>query len=263
MAKPMPWNGLLVSKYKPMKKALYQFCMIVIFAPLYLGCENASFDCVRNTGAQTIMTLDLPDFSAINAYDGINLFIKEGAQQEVLLEAGENLLENIEIAVDATGYLTVSNNNTCNWVRSYKDINLYITTDTLVHINQYGYGTIRSEGIWTFPTVTINAKDGVGDIHVAVESERLYLVSNSIANFYLSGRTEAFVIGNYYSDGRFSSRDLIARHVSVNQLGSNTIEVNATESIKGSIDGTGDVVYYGSPGTVEVKLNGKGQLIKK
>src|SRR5690606_30877560 len=135
--------------------------------------------------------------------------------------------------------------NSCNWIRSYQDINLYITTDTLVHINQYGFGTIRSQEKWSFPSVTINAKDGVGDIYVEVENQRLYLVSNSIANFYISGNTENFIIGNYYSNGRFSTKDLIARNVSVNHLGSNTITVNATESLKGSIQSVGDIVYYG------------------
>ncbi len=246
-----------------MKKALKKFVLIFSFTPFFLGCENTSFDCVRSTGEQISTSLELPRFQAISAYDGINLFIKEGSEQKVTLEAGENLLSEIEIAVDTEGYLTVKNNNTCNWVRTYKDINLYITTDTLVHVNQYGYGTIRSEGIWSFPSVSINAKDGVGDIYLEVQNQRVYLVSNTIANFYLSGNTENLTIGNYYSNGRFSAKELVARNVSITQLGSNTIIVNASETLKGSIGSVGDIVYYGDPETIEVEINNSGKLIHK
>lgn len=246
-----------------MKKAFNFFFMIVVFSPMFLGCENTSFDCIKNTGPQITATFDLPEFHSIDAYDGVNIFIKEGSKQELSLEVGENLLDDIEIAVDSEGHLTVKNNNTCNWVRSYQDINLFITTDSLALINQFGYGIIRSAGKWNFPSVTINAKNGVGDIYLEVENQRLYLVTNTIANFYLSGKTENLIIGNYYSDGIFSAANLAANNVSVTHLGSNTIEVNAVESLKGSIQSVGDILYHGEPGVVEVAITGTGNLIKR
>lgn len=239
------------------------FYILVPFLMFSIGCENGGFDCVQKAGTEITRKIELPSFHSINAYDGINIIIKQGNTQEITLQAGENLMGEIIVGVDTAGFLNIQNENSCNWVRSYRDINLYITTDTLFLVNQYGYGTIRSEGILTFPSVTINAKDGVGDITLEVDNQRLYLVSNTIGNFYLSGRTEAFIIGNYYSNGRFLAKDLIAKKATINHLGSNTIEVNATESLSGSIQGLGDIVYYGDPEVLDVEITGEGKLIKR
>ena len=246
-----------------MKKALYRIFIVLILSPLYWSCENTSFDCIKNTGSQISANLEVPEFHGILAYDGINIFIKEGDHQKVSLEIGENLLEDVEVTVDADGNLVVKNNNTCNWVRSYQDINLRITVDSLVSIKQFGFGTIRSTGKLTFPSLTIEAKEGVGDIHLEVENQDVYLVSNSIANFYLTGSTESLKIGNYYNNGRFLCKELTAQKASINHLGSNSIEINVTESLNGARDGVGDLVYYGNPETVEVAIRGKGTLLKK
>lgn len=244
-------------------KNFNSFLVYVLLLFFCSGCENGGFDCVQKAGSEVTKGIETSSFHSINAYQGINVIIKQGNTQEITLQAGENLIQEITVEVDQEGFLNIKNENNCNWVRSYSDINLYITTDTLVRINQYGYGSIRSDGVFTFPSITINAKDGVGDVTLEVDNQKLYLVSNTIANFYLSGLTEEFIIGNYYSNGRFLAKDLVAKKAIINHLGSNTIEVNATESLSGSIQGVGDIIYYGDPEVLAMEVTGKGELIKR
>lgn len=249
-----------------MKVSFRNLFAIMLLVPgilFNLGCENGGFDCIQKAGDQITKTVDAPPFHSINAYDGVNIFIKEGPDQNINLQVGENLSREIIVEVDQEGSLNIRNENSCNWVRSYRDINVFITTNSLSRINQFGYGTIKSEGVLSFPSITVNAKDGVGDIHLEVQNEKLYLVSNTIANFYLSGFTEELVIGNYYSNGRFLGKELVAKKVGITHLGSNTIEVNATESLSGSIQSVGNVHYYGNPSIVDVSITGKGELIKR
>lgn len=247
-----------------MKVSVRNFFGVMIFISLIFssGCENGGFDCVQKAGDEIIRTIEVPPFHSINAYDGVNIFIKQGSHQEIKLQVGENLFNEIVVKVDQEGFLNIRNENLCNWVRSYKDINVFITTNGLSRINQYGYGTIRSEGLLSFSSITINAKDGVGDIYLEVQNEKLYLVSNTIANFYLAGFTEELIIGNYYSNGRFLGKELVAAKVEITHLGSNTIEVNATESLSGTIRSVGDVHFHGNPPIVDVSITGKGKLIK-
>lgn len=230
---------------------------------LLFGCEETSFDCLKKAGDTETVSIALPLFHSINAYDGVNIILKEGNEQEVKLTAGENLIDKIKLTVDSIGFLNVSNENTCNWVRDYKDLQLHITMDTLHRINQYGYGQIRSEGILHFTDFMVNAKDGTGDVSLAVENKKLYIVSNSIANFYLSGTTEHLIVGFYYNDGICYAQELKANKVNVTHLGTNSIKIDPLDLLTGNIQSRGDILCYGSPESIKVKITGDGKLVMK
>lgn len=245
-----------------MVKKVIPYTYIIFLLPL-LSCDKTDFDCIKKAGSTTTITLPLPPFHSININDGINVIIKEGDMQEVKLTAGKNLMSAIKVAVDSSGFVNISNENTCNWMRSYKDINLHITLDTLARIYHYGYGDLTSEGILHFSDFSVNVKDGSGDVHLNIDNKKLHIVSNTIANFHLSGKTDSFIAGFYYNDGMCKAKDLQAKKVSIIHLGINTIEVTALESLTGSIQSTGDIVYHGNPEEVAVSIAGDGKLIKR
>lgn len=244
-----------------MKKTIIHIGIVAVL--FMLGCDNTSFDCVKKAGDLTTITLALPPFHSININDGINVIIKTGNAQEVKLTAGENLLSGIKANVDNAGFLNIYNENSCNWVRSYKDINMHITLDTLHRVNHYGFGVLSSDGVLTFKNFHINLKDGAGDIRLAIDNQSLILISNSISNCYISGHTNNFTVGFYYNDGICWAQDLLARKVNVEHLGTNTIEVNALETLTGSLQSNGDIVYHGNPENIDINVTGTGELLQK
>ena len=240
----------------------YAFLILSLFIML-TACDDTAFDCIQKAGEEKTINISLPDFHSINANDGVNIVLRQGNSQKVTLTAGENLIEEINLEVDDAGYLDISNSNSCNWVRSYRGITLDITTPNILLINQFGYGTIKSDGILRFPDFTINAKNGTGDITLKIESNNFYTVSNTVANFYVSGNTNALWVGFYYSDGIFYGKELTANKVSITHLGTNKIEVTALDELKGTLQSIGEIVYHGNPSTVDVLVSGQGALVKK
>lgn len=237
--------------------------IVTVALLLMSGCDNTNFDCVKKAGDNTTVELSLPPFHSININDGINVVLKSGNVQEVRLTAGENLVAGIKLSVDEEGFLNIYNANNCNWIRSYRDINLHLTLDTLVRINHYGFGRLSSEGVVTFNNFTVNIQDGTGDVRLEVDNEKLYIVNNSIANCYISGQTNDFIVGYYYNDGICEAEELSAKRVSINHLGTNTIAVNPSEYLTGSLQSSGDIVYQGNPEKIEVNVTGTGTLRKK
>lgn len=230
---------------------------------LMSACDNTDFDCMKKAGDNTTVELSLPPFHSINIHDGINVILKSGNAQEVKLTAGKNLISGIKLSVDEAGFLNIYNENTCNWIRSYRDINLNLTLDTLARINHYGFGLLSSDGVVTFKNFTVNIKDGTGDVELKVNNEKLYIVNNSIANCYITGQTNDFIVGYYYNDGICEAGELSAKRVSINHLGTNTIAVNPSEYLTGSLQSSGDIVYQGNPEQIEVNVTGTGTLRKK
>lgn len=227
------------------------------------ACEKTPFDCVKKSGSEKTVPIETESFHSIKSIDGINIFIKQGDHQEIHLTSSENLISDIKIYVDKEGILNVANENTCNWVREFKDINLHITTDTLAKIYQFGFGKIQSEGVLSFKNLAVETKDGTGDVQLEVDNERLAVVSNKLSNFYLSGNTEKLIVGFYYNDGIFYGKDLVAKTVNINHIGTNTIEVTAIESLTAAIESSGNIICHGNPANVEITDTGIGQLIKK
>lgn len=236
--------------------------LYILFLIPFLGCNETGFDCIKKAGNTATVTLTLPPFHSLNINDGINIIIKEGNFQEVKLTTGENLITGIKTVVDSLGFLNISSDNTCNWVRSYKAITLHITLNKLVRINHHGFGDLRSDGILHFDDFSVNVKDGTGDVHLEIDNKKLYIVSNTMSNFFISGNTESFIAGFYYNDGICNAKELLAKKVSITHLGTNTIEVTASESLTGSIKGTGNIIYHGDP-EVTVSITGDGKLIKQ
>lgn len=241
-----------------MKKIIVYIGAIALL--FVLGCDNTNFDCIKKAGDNTTVQLTLPQFHSINLNDGINVILKSGTAQEVRLTAGKNLIPGIKLNVDEEGFLNVYNENSCNWVRSYRDINLHLTLDTLALINHYGFGLLSSDGVVTFNNFTVNIMDGTGDVRLEVDNERLYIVNNSIANCYVSGQTNNFIVGYYYNDGICQAAELLAKKVSINHYGTNTIAVNPSELLIGSLQSSGDIIYHGNPEKIEVDVIGTGTL---
>src|SRR5690606_34429123 len=223
-------------------------CSLIIIT----ACDNTSIDCLKKSGSEKTVPIEVAPFHSIKAYNGINILIKEGEHQALELTSSENLIPEIKIFVDEEGYLNVVNENSCNWVRNYKNINLTVTTDTLKKIFQLGFGDIRSIDALSFPKIIVESKDAPGDVYLEVDNQQLEIVSNKISNFYLSGKTDKLNVGFYYNDGILFGKDLQAKTVQVYHQGMNTIEVHAVESVTGSIVSGGNVICHGNPQTVDV-----------
>ena len=53
------------------------------------------------------------------------------------------------------GFLTLNDNNQCNWVRNYQPTKIFVTTPNLNQIRSNTQYTIKSEGILGFPNLKL------------------------------------------------------------------------------------------------------------
>ena len=99
---------------------VYTLSICITIAIGYSCSKENRWDCIKRTGKPAIETRTLPPFTKIYLKDNIDLFIKQGITEEVKIEAGSNLISLIKTEVDS-GILHISNDNRCNWARSYKN----------------------------------------------------------------------------------------------------------------------------------------------
>lgn len=238
-----------------------------IFLLLLIACsgENVN-DCVQTAGKIVQQEVNTVSFTKILVNRNIELVLSQGSQTEVVIETGENLLNDIE-AVVVGNELQLTNNNTCNYVRDYGITKVYITAPDITEIRSSSQFDVSSAGILSYDSLHLISEDfnietfAVGDFKLQLAVEELKITSNKLATFYMSGHTENLHVGFYGGAGRFEGANLIAQEVSVFHRGSNDMIINPQQSLTGEIRSTGNVIAVNQPPIVAVEEFYTGRLI--
>ena len=248
-----------------MKKIFY---IIIPFILLSCNSENAN-NCFQKAGTIIQSEVEVATFDKVTVHERIELVITQGNEQKVVVETGENLLNDITVEV-INNELILTNYNTCNYIREYDLTKVYITSPNLTIIRNASEYNVSSNGVLTYPSLylmSVGEKSeylSVGDWHLTIENENLSIWSNGIANFYIEGTTNNLDLSFSDGDTRFEGKEFIAQHIKVIQVSSNDMLIFPVQSLTGSIHSTGDVILFNKPTTVEVEeLSDYGKLIFK
>lgn len=243
-------------------------CALLILFLTVLACdsENAG-DCFQTTGDIERTEIELDSFDKILVNRDIELIITEGDEQQVVVETGKNLMNDVTAEV-VEGQLILTDNNTCNYVRSYGVTKVYVTSPNLTEIRSSTQYDISSNGVLTYPSLTILSEDygasdtfNVGDFRLQINNSSLNVVFNNLSVCYVEGETLSLNVMFAAGSSRFEGRELIAQKVTVSNRSSNDMIVNPQAELSGTIRGIGDVISVNEPPLVNVEVLYKGQLI--
>jgi hypothetical protein len=246
-----------------MKKLIY-----IAFIVLVVSCnsENAG-DCFQTSGPIIQKEVTLDTFDKILVNRDVELIVNEGIAQKVVIETGKNLLNDVE-AVVVDGKLILSDNNSCNYVRDYGITKIYVTSPNITEIRSSTQYDVSSNGVLTYPSLTILSEDysapdsfTVGNFRLQIDNLSFNVVFNNLSNCYVSGKTNNLNVTYASGTSRFEGRNLIAQKVYIWNRSSNDMIINPIQEIKGKISGTGDVICVNHPPIVEVEEQYKGRLI--
>jgi hypothetical protein len=245
-------------------KNFFKYCFVLC---IFYSCnsEDAS-NCFQTAGTTIQQEFDVATFNKIIINERIELIIKQGVDQQVIVETGENLMNDIKVSIE-NNTLVLTNDNTCNFVRDYGNTKIFVTSPNLISIRNSSELAVRSDGILTYPTLLIVADDfesdylNVGDFYLTLNNTTLNVTSNGISNFYIDGQTTNLTVGFFAGDSRFEGENLIASNVNITHKSSNDMLVNPQVSISGDIYSLGDVITFNNPATVDVTEHYQGKLL--
>lgn len=235
----------------------------------FTACDSEDAgNCFQTAGNSIQEEVPMESFNRILINERIELIIKEGPTQKVVIETGKNLLNDIKLEV-VDNQLIATNNNTCNFVRDYGLTTIHVTSPNITEIRNSSELSVTSDGLLTFPTLRLLSEDylsdylNIGDFNISVDNLTTSIVSNGISNFYLNGNTANLAVNFAAGDSRFEGENLTAKNIRLIHKSSNDILVNPQEKITGNIYSLGNVIAFNKPATVEVTEHYKGKLIFK
>lgn len=229
--------------------------------------ENA-IDCFQRTGDIVRKEVEVTDFKRILVNPGVELILKEGPDVLVVIETGDNLLDEVSAIVEGDR-LILSNTNDCNFVRDFNQTKIFVTSPNITEIRSETQFDISSEGVLTYPSLRLLSEDFnednggniTGTFTMQVNIEELAVVGNNIASFFISGEVVNLYVGFFSGTGRFEGAELVAQNIDIFHRGTNKIIVNPQQLIEGAIRSTGDVISINKPPVIQVDEFFTGRLI--
>ena len=195
------------------------------------------------------------DFDAISVSGGIDLYIYQSDDQEVVVKASDNVIGRIKTEVKKGSlHLFVEKGK---WFNNVK-MEVHVTVDNLDALRASGGSDVYSKGTFQSDDFEIHASGG-SDIEMALEVENLECHLSGGADTDLTGVADNLEI--HASGGSdFEGYDLKAKHVVVDASGASDSSVFASESIDVRASGSSDVDFKGNPSKTNISSSGSSDV---
>ena len=179
-----------------MKKIFY----ILVFG-LIIACDSEDAgDCFQKAGSIIQKEMTLNSFDKILVNRDVELIIKEGITQSVIVETGKNLINDVIVEV-VDGRLILNDNNMCNYVRDYGITKVFVTSPNITEIRSSTQYDISSDGVLTYPVLTVLSEDfnapgtfNVGDFRLQINNDNFRVVFNNLSVCYVSGQQRVWML---------------------------------------------------------------------
>jgi hypothetical protein len=218
----------------------------------------AVFSCYSTGQSTATETRDLKGFTKVNFGVAGNLYINIGPVFKVVLEGDRSDLDDIVTEVSG-GKLVIKKEN---W---RMNLNERVTvTITMPEINGLGVsGSGRAE---------IRDDVNASELSLSVSgSGRLYTTDMALSNLdcSISGSGDIIIGGegnaktadiSISGSGNYSGERLKIGSADVRISGSGNCTCNVTESLKGTVSGSGNVTYYGNAAKIDTRVSGSGHV---
>ena len=221
-----------------MKKS--SFPIIILLLAATFSCSKAPL----SNGPMTTETRIIEDFTRIEQYNNVYVHLVKSDSSYIEISACANLMDNIITKVSG-GTLTIKNENSMNWLRSY-DNRITATvhyTDFIDDVYYESVGDLICDDT-IHHNMNIFIYDGSGDIDIKTECKNINIHYRAMtSNISISGecnKADVIVEGL----GPFHAENLIVHNnLNINMKGQNDAFVNCIGHLNVIIDHIGNVRY--------------------
>ena len=235
---------------------------IIIATLLSLSLFSCNFDMNFNTGVKGNGNVQIEkrtineSFTAIHASEGLDVYLTQGNNEDISVEADENLLDIIVTeVVDNTLKIhckeNIGRSKSQKVMVTFNDISKIVSTSGS---DVYSTNTINSENL------ELKSTSG-SDMKLDVNTSVLNCKSTSGSDLKISGKTDK-LIAEATSGSDIKAGNLIAQSSQVKATSGADITINTQKELTAKATSGGDIKYYGNPEKVD-KSDGVSGSIRK
>ncbi len=261
-------------------KAKWLLSLLVLLASA--SCTKDPVGCIKSTGEIKAEMRPTEHFQAVLATDNIDItfqYVDNPDDVGVEVSAGRNLLPKIKVenekfvlripgdslnpgSIDSLDRLVITNENQCNWVRSFETpITANIYYHDLKHLEYRSVGNINFSDTLRADTFRLDVYEGSGRIDLLLNTKTSFISFHyGSAEIFAQGQSGVSYIYQA-SYGPIRTDELFSQFVYMNNQSTNDTYVHANVHLGVTISYSGNVYYKGDP-NINLTPNGTGQLIR-
>jgi hypothetical protein len=215
----------------------------------------------RISGNGNVKTVErtVSAFKDVSTSGSIHVYITQGPQTPVKIEADENLLDYIEIHQrgDAISIETKDGYN----LEPTGEIKVYVTAPDFNNIDISGSGSVQS----TAKIISKNDLDfnvsGSGGLKIELNAPSVDVDITGSGHADMVGETKNLDI-QISGSGEARCYNLLSENTSVDVTGSGDADVYASVKLDAHVTGSGNVNYKGAATNIKKDITGSGELNK-
>ncbi len=239
-----------------MKKAVFLFIIVsVVMSSCIIDGWNYG---VSGNGNVVEETRDLSGFEGVQVSAGIDVYLTEGNEFEVIVEADENLME--VILTEIKGDMLVVKTDRVN-IRHARSKKVHVTLPELSELKISSAGDCEGQTPFTCDDLRLGISSA-GNMSLEVEANKIYLDISSSGDAHIEGSTN-ILEASLSSAGELNAYDLIAKKVDIVVSSAGDARVHATEEISMNASSAGNIYYRGDAEVVHSRSSSAGDIIKK
>jgi hypothetical protein len=246
-------------KKRTIMTTLIKILITTILSLILFSCNfDLNFTGVNGNGNVKLENRALNEsFNAIKTSQGLDVYLTQGNEESIVIEADENLHNLIKTEVKN------------NELRIYAEKNIGYASSKKIMITFKDVSKITStSGSDVISTNTINAdylelnSSSGSDMKLDLNTKNLHCYSSSGSDLNLSGKTEK-LIADASSGSDIKAADLIAESSQVKATSGADITINTAKELTADANSGGDIKYYGNPEKVIKTDSHSGNITKQ
>jgi citrate lyase gamma subunit len=238
-------------------KSLKSFTIAAIILGLTSCIQGQFWKTVEGHGRVVTKERKTDSFTGLKVSSGIDVYLKQGNNEAVSVEADENLHEYIITEV-RNGVLNVYSEYN---IRDAEKKRVYVTMKEVNSIKTTSAGDVYGESPINCNRLELSASSA-GDIKLDVTAKDIDIDISSSGDISLTGETDK-LRADLSSAGDLKAFELKAREADVSVSSAGDADVNVSERITARASSAGDVNYKGDPKYVDAHSSSAGGVHRR
>ncbi len=238
-----------------MKTLNFIFAFIAVVT---LSSCNFDISLGQVDGNGNVVTIErsVADFTKVKGAAGIDVYLTEGTENKVTVEADENLMELIETEVEG-GKLRIRAIQNIGRAKAKK---VHVTYVNLSSIEASSGADVIGNSVIKSETLNLDTSSGA-DLELEILSSEVFAETSSGSDMKLSGKATT-LRAKASSGSDLDARELLVATCNADASSGADIKVNVKDQLTAEASSGGDVHYYGDPSAVTNKGSRSGGVHK-
>ncbi len=226
---------------------------IALLLLVLISTTSCMFDGFGIQGNRNVVTEDRKissDFDVIKVSQGITVYLTQGNDIDLSVEADENIIDLLITEVEGDVLKIYFDKN----VSRAKAKNVYLTVDKINQVKTSSGSHVKSEGTFKAKTMRLNSSSG-SSINLSIDAADVIASTSSGANMNLGGTTQSFK-GDASSGSHINAFDLESETGNADVSSGAGINISVSEELTAHASSGGNVRYKGNPVVHQSKSSG-------